>query len=49
VNSTERLLNLKAVMRKLLIHMNNELKKLAAKPDLEKPAKSNKTKKSLAK
>jgi hypothetical protein len=40
---------LTAVMRKLLIHMNSELKKLAAKPGNEKPGKSNKTKKSLAK
>jgi transposase len=40
---------LTAVMRRLLIHMNSELKKLAAKPDLEKPGNSNKTKKSLAK
>lgn len=40
---------LTAVMRKLLIHMNSELKKLAVKPVQDKPAKSNKTKKSLAK
>ncbi len=40
---------LTAVMRRLLIHMNSELKKLAAKPGLEKPEKSNQTKKSLAK
>jgi len=40
---------LTAVMRKLLIHMNSELKKLAAQPGHEKLAKSNKTKKSLAK
>jgi transposase len=40
---------LTAVMRKLVIHMNSKLKHLAAKPVLEKPAKSNKTKKSLAK
>jgi transposase len=40
---------LTAVMRKLLIHMNSELKKLAAKPVNQKPEKSNKTKKSLAK
>jgi len=38
-----------AVMRKLLIHMNSELKKLAANPANEKPGKTNKTKKSLAK
>lgn len=40
---------LTAVMRKLLIHMNSELKKLAAKPRPDKSEKSNKTKKSLAK
>jgi hypothetical protein len=40
---------LTAVMRKLVIHMNSELKKLAAQPVHEKLAKSNKTKKSLAK
>jgi len=40
---------LTAVMRKLLIHMNSELKKLAAKPVNQKLEKSNKTKKSLAK
>jgi len=40
---------LTAVMRKLVIHMNSELKKLAAKPGNEKPRKSNKIKKSLAK
>jgi transposase len=40
---------LTAVMRKLLIHMNSELKKLAAKPTNEKPGKTNKAKKSLAK
>jgi transposase len=40
---------LTAVMRKLLIHMNNELKKLAAKPLTEKTGKRNKPKKSLAK
>jgi transposase len=40
---------LTAVMRKLLIHMNSKLKKLADNPVLDKPAKSNKTKKSLAK
>jgi transposase len=40
---------LTAVMRKLLIHMNSELKKLAAKPLNEKPEKSDKTEKSLAK
>jgi transposase len=40
---------LTAVMRKLLIHMNGELKKLAAKPVNEKPGKPSKTKKSLAK
>jgi len=33
----------------LLIHMNSKLKKLADNPVLDKPAKSNKTKKSLAK
>jgi transposase len=40
---------LTAVMRRLLIHMNSELKKLAAKPGQQKLEKSNKTKKSLAK
>jgi transposase len=40
---------LTAVMRKLLIHMNSELKKLAAKPRNEKVEISKKTKKSLAK
>jgi len=40
---------LTAVMRKLLIHMNGELKKLAAKPVETKSAKTQKTKKSLAK
>lgn len=40
---------LTAVMRKLLMHMNNELKKLAAKPVAEKAGKTKKTKKSLAK
>lgn len=40
---------LTAVMRKLLVHMNGELKKLAAKPAPETPEKSNKIKKSLAK
>jgi transposase len=40
---------LTAVMRKLLVYMNSELKKLAAKPALENPEKSNKSKKSLAK
>ena len=40
---------LTAVMRKLLIHMNSELKKLPAQPVHEKLAKSNKTKKSFAK
>jgi transposase len=40
---------LTAVMRKLLVYMNSELKKLAAKPTPEKPEKSTKTKKSLAK
>jgi transposase len=40
---------LTAVMRKLVIYMNGELKKLAAKPVNEKCKKSNKTKKSLAK
>jgi len=40
---------LTAVMRKLVIHMNSELKKLAAKPGNEETRKSNKTKKSLAK
>jgi len=39
---------LTAVMRKLLIHMNSELKKLAAKPTDEKLEKTNKIKKSLA-
>jgi len=36
-------------MRKLLVHMNSELKKLAAKPTDEEPGKTNKAKKSLAK
>ena len=40
---------LTAVMRKLLIHMNSELKKLAAKPVPENPGKSKQTKKSIAK
>jgi transposase len=40
---------LTAVMRKLLIHMNSELKKLGAKPVDEEPRKAIKTKKSLAK
>jgi transposase len=40
---------LTAVMRKLLVHMNTELKNLAAKPLKENSAKSNQTKKSLAK
>jgi transposase len=40
---------LTAVMRKLLIHMNNELKKLAAKPVEEKMEKRKRAKKSLAK
>lgn len=40
---------LTAVMRKLLIYMNSELKKLALKPAPEQREKSNKTKKSLAK
>jgi transposase len=40
---------LTAVMRKLLVHMNTQLKNLAAKPLKEDFAKSNKTKKSLAK
>ena len=40
---------LTAVMRKLVIHMNSKLKKLAAKPLNEKAGKSKKTKKSLAK
>jgi transposase len=40
---------LTAVMRKLVIHMNSELKKLAAKPVNEKTGKSEKTKKSLVK
>ena len=40
---------LTAVMRKLVIHMNSELKKLAAKPANEKTANSKKPKKSLAK
>jgi transposase len=40
---------LTAVMRKLLIYMNSELKKLAAKPVQEKLEKSNNTKKSLVK
>jgi transposase len=40
---------LTAVMRKLLIHMNSELKKLAANPPNEKMEKSKKTKTSLAK
>jgi len=40
---------LTAVMRKLLVHMNGELKKLAAKPGHEQPGKSNKIKKSIAK
>src|SRR5271165_5785239 len=40
---------LTAVMRKLLIHMNSKLTKLAAKPTDEKPGKTNKAKKSLAK
>jgi len=35
---------LTAVMRKLVVHMNSELKKLAAKPTLEKPGKSKKQK-----
>jgi transposase len=40
---------LTAVMRKLLVHMNSELKKLAAKPLVAKTEKTKKTKKSLAK
>jgi transposase len=40
---------LTAVMRKLLIHMNGELKKLAAKSVDEKPEKTKNTKTSLAK
>jgi transposase len=40
---------LTAVMRKLLIHMNGALKKLAAKPMETKTGKTQKTKKSLAK
>jgi transposase len=40
---------LTAVMRKLLVHMNHELKKLAALPRDESVAKTKKTKKSLAK
>jgi transposase len=40
---------LTAVMRKLLIHMNSQLKKLATKPVHEEPEKAHKTKKSLAK
>ena len=40
---------LTAVMRKLLLHRNSELKKLAAKPPVAKAEKSKKTKKSLAK
>jgi transposase len=39
---------LTAIMRKLLIHMNGKLKKLAVKPLHENPGKPNKTKKSLA-
>jgi transposase len=39
---------LTAVMRKLLIHMNSELKKLAAKPVQEKSETAKKTKKCLA-
>src|SRR5665213_477677 len=39
---------LTAVMRKLLIHMNHELKKLAGKPSDEQGEKGKKTKKSLA-
>jgi len=42
-------LALTAVMRKLLIHMNSKLKKLAAKPVPEKPGTAKKTEKSLAK
>jgi len=38
---------LTAVMRKLLIHMNGELKKLAAKPANEKPGKTKKQKNPL--
>jgi transposase len=40
---------LTAVMRKLLVHMNSELKKLAAKPLVANAGKSKKPKKSLAK
>jgi transposase len=40
---------LTAVMRKLLLHMNSELKKLDAKPTDEKPQNATKTKKSIAK
>jgi transposase len=40
---------LTAVMRKLLIHMNNELKKLAAQPQNESMGKSKKMKKTVAK
>ena len=40
---------LTAVMRKLLIHMNNELKKLAAKPPAKKTENCKNTKNSLAK
>ena len=40
---------LTAVMRKLVIHMNSELKKLAAKPVNEEPGTFNKIQKNLAK
>jgi len=40
---------LTAVMRKLVIHMNNELKKLAAAPTAEEKETTNKFKKSVAK
>jgi len=40
---------LTAVMRKLVIHMNNELKKLAAEPPAEEKKKTTKTKYSVAK
>jgi transposase len=40
---------LTAVMRKLIVHMNNEVKKLAARHVETKTAKTQKTKKSLAK
>lgn len=40
---------LTAVMRKLVIHMNNELKKLAAEPPAQEKEKTRKPKKPIAK